>query len=161
MTPETVEEVAKALWDSYQLSEIITEAWKGLSWDTICRHRGDNDGAKAVYETGIAEAQAAISHLESLGWKPQAWLPIESAPKGVKLIAGYRNSLGKWRSVMARYYLPGTLDSAEGNETEDGFAEEGWYEESETHETLMPTDHPPTHWQPLPTSPTEEKTDKP
>lgn len=81
------------------------------------------------------------------------WQLISTAPKGVKLIAGYYNGNGKWRTITARYYPAGTLDSSEWNESEDGFAEEGWYEESETQEMLLPTDEPPTHWMPLPLPP--------
>ena len=81
---------------------------------------------------------------------PAGWNPIETAPKGKKVIAGYWNKHGKWRSVMARYYLPETLDS---DHTESGFSDEGWYEESETYEEIMPTDCEPTHWQPLPAAP--------
>lgn len=79
-----------------------------------------------------------------------AWLPIESAPKGQKLIAGYFNKLGNWRTIIARYYLPGTLaaseDADEDQCDEEGYAKEGWYEESETHEYIMPTDEAPTHY---------------
>jgi hypothetical protein len=81
------------------------------------------------------------------------WLPIEMAPKNRKIIAGYHNKLGKWRTTMARYYEAGTLDSY-NDDTEDGFAAEGWYEESETHEELLPCDETPTHWRPLPPAPT-------
>jgi hypothetical protein len=88
---------------------------------------------------------------------PVEWQPIETAPKGVKLIAGYPNRLGKWRSVMACYYLPGTLACDDDSADESGYAPEGWYEESETHDHIMRTDEPPTHWMPLPKSPTATK----
>lgn len=81
------------------------------------------------------------------------WQDIASAPKGTKLIAGYLNQAGKWRSVMATYYEAGTLDAHDSIETEDGLAAAGWYEESETHECLMPIDRDPTSWQPLPAPP--------
>jgi hypothetical protein len=86
--------------------------------------------------------------------KADEWMPIETAPKGVKVLAGYWNECGMWRTITARYYLAGTLDSSEWNESEDGYAAEGWYEESEAQDMLLPTDRPPTHWQPLPSPPT-------
>lgn len=81
------------------------------------------------------------------------WRPISSAPKGTKVIAGYHNSLGHWRTITARYYLPGTLDCETEEADADGYAPEGWYEESESHETLLLSDEPPTHWMPLPGPP--------
>ncbi len=80
------------------------------------------------------------------------WRPIETAPKGRKLIVGYRNCMGNWRTVMACYYPPDTLDS---EDTKSEFADEGWYEESETHEKIMRTDEEPSHWMPLPDEPKE------
>lgn len=83
------------------------------------------------------------------------WQTIESAPKGPKIIGGYYNSLGKWRSIMARYYSAGTLEAGEGcEEDETGMAPEGWYEETETHsEGLLIVDCPLTHWMPCPGAP--------
>ena len=85
------------------------------------------------------------------------WRPIESAPKGRKLIVGYFNKLGKWRTVMGRYYLPKTLvnenDNFDLDEDDDGYAPEGWYEESESQSSILPTDEPPTHWKPLSEAP--------
>ena len=78
------------------------------------------------------------------------WQPIETAPKGKKLILGYRNQLGKWRTVLGHYWLADTLES---DDTESGFADEGWYEATEAYEELMPLDCDPTDWQPLPEPP--------
>jgi hypothetical protein len=36
---------------------------------------------------------------------------------------------------------------------DDGYAPEGWYEESETQDAILPTEEPPTHWMALPTPP--------
>lgn len=80
------------------------------------------------------------------------WRTIDSAPKDKKLIVGYQNEAGHWRTIMARYYFAGTLDAYDDSE-EDEYAPEGWYEESDSHENLLPTDKPPTHWMPLPDPP--------
>lgn len=80
------------------------------------------------------------------------WKTVKTAPKGQKIIAGYRNELGNWRTITARYYLSGTLDASDYNGDETGFAAEGWYEESETHDELLPCTQP-THWMPLPKEP--------
>lgn len=82
--------------------------------------------------------------------EPVAWQPIETAPKGQIVLVHYKNSLGNGRTMRARYYLSETLDS---DSTESGWADEGWYEESEAYEYLMPLDHEPTHWMPLPAAP--------
>jgi hypothetical protein len=52
--------------------------------------------------------------------------------------------------MRAQYYLPETLES---DESESGWADEGWYEESEAYEYLMPLEGEPTHWMPLPPAP--------
>lgn len=85
------------------------------------------------------------------------WRDIEGAPKMRKLITGHFNEHGKWRSYMATYYKPGTLDAADScdNPDEDGYAPEGWYEESETQDEIMPVR--PSHWMPLPAAPLPQK----
>lgn len=89
------------------------------------------------------------------------WQPIETAPKGRKLLIGYPNQLRKWRTVTAKYYPPQTLrlhDDHDDWDTEgDGYAPEGWYEETETHEVILPLECEPTHWMPLPAPPKEQK----
>jgi hypothetical protein len=84
------------------------------------------------------------------------WQPIETAPKGRKVIVGYINDCGNWRTVMGCYIEPRTLDAntdyIDGDE--DGYAPEGWYEDGEAYsEAILPTDKPPTHWRPLPAPP--------
>jgi len=85
------------------------------------------------------------------------WLPITDAPKGRKLIVGYLNPLGNWRSVMGCYYLDGTLES---ETDESGFAEEGWYEETEAYDYLMPMDQEPTHFRFLPAAPVKSRAER-
>ena len=82
------------------------------------------------------------------------WRLIDTAPRLTKVIVGYYNEFGNWRSVMAMYYPPATLDLADDmDDTEDGFAPEGWYELTETHDYIRETDKPPTHWMPAPNNP--------
>ncbi len=81
------------------------------------------------------------------------WQPIEQAPKNRKLIVGYWNPLGNWRSVMGCYYANGTLES---DVTDSGWAEEGWYEETEAYEYLMPMEQEPVLFQPLPDPPVSQ-----
>lgn len=83
----------------------------------------------------------------------QQWQPISSAPKGEKLIVAYRNPLGKWRRVMATYWIEGTL---EGEIDDSGFAPEGWYEATEAYEYLMPLEEEPTLWTFPPAAPGQQ-----
>lgn len=89
------------------------------------------------------------------------WQPIESAPHRRKVLVGYRNRLNNWRTVVACYYPAGTLELSDDSyePSEDGYAEEGWYEECESQESIYPVDCEPTHWQSLPPpAPTGEST---
>lgn len=88
------------------------------------------------------------------------WQPIETAPRGQKLIAGYWNACGKWRTVMACYYLPNTLPSTDDWAADDEWAPEGWYEEGEAYcEDMRPLEHPPVLWMPLPEPPSPASED--
>ena len=91
------------------------------------------------------------------------WKPIESAPQGVKVLAGYWNRAGKWRTVTARYYLPQTLELYDDREDPegDGYAPEGWYEECETQDDIKPIEEPPILWQYLPAAPVSAAGDVP
>lgn len=93
--------------------------------------------------------------LEAEKQEPVAWTHIDTAPKGRIVLVHYKNSLGNGRTMRARYYLPETLDS---DSTESGWADEGWYEESEAYEYLMPLEYEPTHWMPLPAAPDTQLT---
>jgi hypothetical protein len=113
------------------------------------RHYGDNhEGAADILANSYWNTRPASAVAEAAGEK--GWQPIETAPKGRKLIVGYFNEAGKWRSVMGHYYLPETLEC---DEAENGFADEGWYEDSDSLEQITRTSCQPTHWQTLPAAP--------
>lgn len=106
-------------------------------------------GAQRIAKA-LTDAATALEAMEAGGW-----LPISEAPKGRKVLAGYKNKLGNWRTVTARYYLPQTLllEDDRDDLDDDGYAPEGWYEESETQEVILRIEESPTHFQPLPTPP--------
>ena len=81
------------------------------------------------------------------------WQPIETAPKGKTVLVHYKNQLGNGRTMRGCYYPPETLES---DTEESGWADEGWYEQSEAYEYLMPLDGDPTHWMPLPALPEDK-----
>jgi hypothetical protein len=85
----------------------------------------------------------------------EVWQPISTAPRGKKLIASYVNPYGNRRVVMARYYEKDTLELADY--LGEGYAPEGWYEESETHEDILTIECPPDLWTPLPPALVSEK----
>jgi hypothetical protein len=130
-----------------------------LEWDVLPRtiawkltqFQRERDEAVGRLSAARAEGEAA----------GRAWQPIETAPKMRKIIVFYRNALGKRRTVMACYYKARSLemedDYAEAgvydDETGDCFAPEGWYEEHDSDNPLMPLQEEPTHWMPLPEPP--------
>lgn len=85
------------------------------------------------------------------------WQPIETAPKQRKVLVGFRNELGNWRTALATYYPESTLDADEApdNYGDDypQFAPAGWYEDAYEREDVIPLSIEPTHWMPLPKEP--------
>lgn len=112
-----------------------------------CRYNDEQD------HIDFASAALAKWGQPTQAAEPVAWQPIETAPSGKIVLVHYKNRLGNGRTMRARYYLPETLES---DTEESGWADEGWYEESEAYEYLMPLDGKPTHWMSLPPSPDGE-----
>ncbi len=84
------------------------------------------------------------------------WQPIETAPRNRKIIAGYFNENGKWRTVMACYHTSLPWSDDQDPEDDSEYAPEGWYEECENSEVIYFTCSPPTHWMPLPPAPSQD-----
>lgn len=112
-------------------------------------------GAWPVSSAGVAPgpSEATTDAVQNAVAEERGWQPIETSPKNTKVIAGYFNAANRWRSIMATYYAAGTLDAGDScdDPDADGYAPEGWYEESESYDELMPAK--PTHWRPMPEPP--------
>lgn len=88
---------------------------------------------------------------------------MESAPRMRKVLVFYVNELGNGRIVLACYYTAKSLEmdyesedlGDYDDETGINYAPEGWYEEHEHDSPLMPLQIQPTHWQPLPSAPSQ------
>jgi hypothetical protein len=93
--------------------------------------------------------------------RAQQWQDISTAPQMRKVIVFYLNALGKRRTVMACYYKAKSLemddDYTDVGEYDDttgcSYAPEGWYEEHDASDPLMPLQESPLFWMPLPVSP--------
>ena len=94
--------------------------------------------------------------------EPVGWQPIETAPKGKKVIVfGQVPNMMHPQTSIARYWTGHTLPVAEGFEDEgwadvdangDVFMPEGWYEETMGEEAPV-VNIRPTHWMKLPEPP--------
>lgn len=83
------------------------------------------------------------------------WRPIETAPKNLKIIAGYFNELGNWRTIIACYHTQLPWSDEYDQESDSEYAPEGWYEECDSSEAIYPASCRPTHWRPLFAAPQE------
>lgn len=84
------------------------------------------------------------------------WQPIETAPQNMNVLVAYKNGNGKWRIVKACYHtqLPWSEESYLDFVGQEGeYAPKGWYEESDSHETIYQIDGVISHWMPLPAAP--------
>lgn len=95
------------------------------------------------------------------------WRLIETAPTGRSVWIGFRNPLGKWRTIKAVHHAQFSVeydgDAFDWADEKDEvmYCPAGWYEDlySEVDDcTYIRLDVDPTHWMPLPEPPTS--TDK-
>ena len=137
--------------------ELARIAYKGFDdyWTEDCR--GDEAEAwaacaKAVLRAALSTHPPAVQPVAPAGWKP-----IETAPKdGRKLILFYRNSNSKARTVMAKWV---TDDEAAETDADGVGLEGGWYECIDNWDDYCQVaihEGEPTHWMPLPATPSAE-----
>jgi hypothetical protein len=108
--------------------------------------RGHRDARHAAAELASEALRTAAPAVQQDGW-----MPIESAPKNRKVLVAYKNSLGKWRRVMASYATAADIEEAgEDSGYGDTGAKPGWYEECESQKTIMPVEGEPELWHELP-----------
>lgn len=132
MTAEQISEELHAIMDCLDVPNL------GPGLDQACRKQ-------------LIDLAARLSALPAQG-VPDGWLPIESAPKRTRVIVGYRNSQGKWRTAMATYF---TADDIAEWENDD--CAPGWYERSYAHEAeneyVYALEAEPLCWQSRPPEP--------
>lgn len=155
--------------DISELRRLEAEATPGEWFDTdygVVRQGRTDAPIASIYgdrevfpqdERMLANAALIVAMRNSLPelLKAVEWQSMDSAPKDTKILVGYRNSLGNWRTVTACYHtqLPWSEDAWRDDDDESEYAPEGWYEESETHENILPIEHYPIAWMPLPLPP--------
>jgi ribA/ribD-fused uncharacterized protein len=113
----------------------------------------DPPPAKAAWQEYQAARALLLLHISTAAPAVQqdGWMPIESAPKNRKVLVAYKNSLGKWRRVMASYATAADIEEAgEDSGYGDTGAKPGWYEECESQKTIMPVEGEPELWHELP-----------
>ena len=91
------------------------------------------------------------------------WQPIDTAPKGRKVLVYYKNACGKGRTVLARYVAKHTEEDTSESDMDMDYSEEkdcyywpeGWYEEIDNWDdySSVKISQALTHWMPLPEAP--------
>ena len=149
------------------IKSVSAEAGKAVAWRykyRDCLGWLYQDDLMPVASEDIREVQPLYASPTALPALPAPeWQPIETAPKGKKIIVSVPNGKNhKPITMMGRYWPRGTLPVAEGYEDEDWAVEvngefympEGWYEECEV-EDAPAHNIAPTLWQPLPIPPAQ------
>ena len=108
------------------------------------------------------DLREALSALEASNKALREWIPVEERmpPSGMNVLAFYRNSYDKGRTIRAFWAAPHSMEASEEDncgaveETDDGdFLRSGWYESNENDEISYGVSERVTHWMPLPASP--------
>lgn len=102
------------------------------------------------------------SALEASNKALREWIPVEERmpPSGMNVLAFFRNSYDKGRTIRAFWAAPHSMEASEEDncgaveETDDGdFLRSGWYESNENDEISYGVSERVTHWMPLPAPP--------
>ena len=126
---------------------------------------GPDDLPARVRAVAQAAAEAARAELQS---KPAAWVCVTQAlPKsGVKVLACYRNRLGKLRRIRAHWFAAKTVEASSEDwdqcseydeATDTYYVTEGWYECIDNwgdYSAVAVSEGDVTHWMALPEAPT-------
>lgn len=149
---------AIAAWNRRPSSAVVTEEMVRLGAEALRKmYHGETAEDEPFHLMARAALTAALSSspLPEPNDRVGEWQDIATAPKNKTVLAAYRNALGNWRIVTACYHtqLEWSDDHLRDDDDESEYAPEGWYEESDSSETIYPTDHPPSHWMPLPKPP--------
>ena len=140
MTDDEVKAVAEAIYNARPLVQQQTRFVGGtgtsshsvdIPWSEVCEDAKDDAVCAGVVRDVTEAARAAISKLDEM--RGDGWRPIESAPKDGSLFCGWRE--GK-RPALVHWSGWAACWASEGQKLE--------YPGTE-----------PTHWQPLPTPPTQ------
>ena len=139
-------------------------------------HLGEcNDYVIGKVVEAITEAlQAQADTIEQLQPQLEAasaeWIPVsERLPEsGKKVIAFYKNSMGKERNICAMWCDKFTIEHHENDDLDMEYCEEkdcyywpsGWYEcidNWDDYSAVVVHEGEITHWQPLPTPPNQQE----
>lgn len=109
----------------------------------------------------VKEAAGALDATVEEG----GWMPIESAPEGIKIVVSYPNAIGNFRTVMAERVGKFQRESTEGDCEFDEYDEStdnyywvpGWYEINEAKGESWFMGDLPTHWRSLPPPPRTDR----
>lgn len=198
-TPQTWAKVFRAMWREMPTQEPVNCRHSKPQCDMCaktlyeqCRYATQQPAQEPVSKTPnndhvicpacVHEFRAIPMNVQQLmidaGFKPpftepvkqeSKWMPIETAPKGKKIIVSYKNACGKDRTVFAKYIEKFTEESTCDTECETDYSEdddtfylkEGWVELidnwDEFSSVYFDSANIPTHWMPLPLPPVEVK----
>lgn len=139
---------ATAIPDEFGTAEHWKE--KAQYWAGVA-HRLRGEALRGEPVDGIVQPTAPQAPAAPVAVVPDAWQPIETAPKNGRLmLLGYINSCGKWRTTRGQWINQEYIDEyAEDPES----MSPGWYETTIEDDDGKCWPIEPTRWQPLPPPP--------